>query len=334
MDMNSIYLCYFWIGISALLIISTALILRELKCYFKWKKYKRDINWLGEYLKSISINKGEAAEIIWAATSSIKNVLASNSPELPVQAVLLPEHKKAVENRKADILDMANNFKKNGKRLYLLGLLLLAAMNVFLFYGSSHWDYRVIGTLSDMISDETEGDAEAVPTVAVTEAPVQKAVTYQQIEVKSSKASSILTGRNTGKEYDSTLTLDGDLTTCWQEGTDDDGIGERVSYRFNELHPLVNIKIWNGKLDNKKKYEENNRIKELEIICYKAGTKVYDTTMTLKDEYDEKGSTLTLNGDIAIDTDHVVIKIISVYKGSKYSDTCLSEIEFYEGVYE
>lgn len=331
-DKKFTFLSWFWFVVAAVVVISTILILREFNCFLRWHRYRNHILWIDKYLQDINKNEGQAVEIVSAATASIQNALLANSQKLPVQGVSLAKHQSNVEGKKSVILYMVRNYKKNRKCLYSWELLILLALNVFFFYGMNKWDYREIEVWGNHILDRAQVETQDSAAETTGEA-VQKPVSYRRITVKSSEATSVLTGKKTGKKYGSDYTLDGDMTTCWQEGKDGDGKGESITYYFQEEHPLINIKIWNGRAESQQLYEENNRISSLEIVCYKQEDIVFDKTISLEDIFNDKGSTIYLSRDEAINCDRIDIKIASTYKGSKYDDTCLTDIEFYEGVY-
>ncbi|SFR87346.1 NADase-type glycan-binding domain-containing protein [Anaeromicropila populeti] len=126
--------------------------------------------------------------------------------------------------------------------------------------------------------------------------------------------------------------LDGDLSTAWVEGVDGVGEGESVMFYFSEPVNLSKIQIANGYLKSQKTYNNNGKVKEM-IISFSNG----DFVKAELDNayYSGVGSTEytdILEWDEPVYTDYVVLTIVNADKGDKYSDTCISEVEFY--VYE
>jgi len=86
---------------------------------------------------------------------------------------------------------------------------------------------------------------------------------------------------------------------------------------------LKGIKIINGYAKNKEIYKANNRVKTVEVILSDGTSYTFD----LKD------NTLDfqmLDFGEAKETRDVTIKILDIYEGSKYNDTCISEIQLIE----
>ena len=123
------------------------------------------------------------------------------------------------------------------------------------------------------------------------------------------------------KSYPIENIFDGDKDTCWQDGVDGNGEGTEITATLAESSNIQYLVIHNGRSVSQSKYEKNGRVRELEI-----GTDQFTTVVEIPD----------VNGLIAIKLDgwgeisSFRFKIISVYPGSKYSDTCISEIGFYK----
>lgn len=146
-----------------------------------------------------------------------------------------------------------------------------------------------------------------------------------------SKSSSTLKG------YPVTNLFDKNPNTAWVEGVKGDGIGEWVSvelYMEKKRCPsgLDFICIVPGYLKNDKTWEENNRVKSALLICSANPKK--NAILRLKFN-DFKGFQIFHIGDYASYVEYykkIWIIIEDVYKGSKYQDTCISEIVI-KGIY-
>ncbi len=157
------------------------------------------------------------------------------------------------------------------------------------------------------------------------------------------------------------------ISTAWVEGKKDDGIGEWVIipvkeydedtlYRFNrhsqDGHLKVSLSVLNGFQQNEDLYRKNNRVKEAKvsvyIAAYSAGQDdayllwnpdcIHEEVITLSDEIIENPIYLNLSeNDFFMpipekyNSEHIQVflkfEILSVYKGTKYSDTCISNMD-------
>lgn len=104
----------------------------------------------------------------------------------------------------------------------------------------------------------------------------------------------------------------------WVEGKTDDGIGEYIEFDVERWGNSKKLVILNGYVNPQKKnlYKENNRIKTAEVICDNKDS--YTVNFNDCVEFTE----VQLNKEYK----HVKIVIKDVYKGSKYSDTCLTAV--------
>jgi|GEM_PF-1148289 len=131
------------------------------------------------------------------------------------------------------------------------------------------------------------------------------------IGILSVKASSTLKDKN--DQYNVENIVDG-TNLVWCEGKKDDGIGESVVITLSKEIAVKELYISNG-LEYENDFKLNNRIKDIDI----------------------NGQVITLNDIMGmqkvklkkeIKSDKFTFKVLSVYKGSKYSDTCITEIAF------
>jgi hypothetical protein len=119
---------------------------------------------------------------------------------------------------------------------------------------------------------------------------------------------------------------DDSLATAWVEGIDGDGIGEWVEYELPVQEPRVTtIRIFNGMVKSDNLWKANGRIKVLEMSV---NGKRY-AVLNLED------SPAQQNFEIGVieppdPTKPLILRftIMSVYQGTKYSDTALTELYF------
>lgn len=161
------------------------------------------------------------------------------------------------------------------------------------------------------------------------------------------KASSIL-----NRKYPGINAVDRNPSTAWVEGKNGNGVGEWLSFKIdaNTYLPTTTpfsverIGIIPGYAKNQKTWSENNRVKSLLVVVYTPQTSIaiipkkeiewVAYRMNLKDE--SKLQIFEFPADkIAFNecpmTVTVWLKIEGVYKGTKYDDTCISEVVFIGG---
>lgn len=155
--------------------------------------------------------------------------------------------------------------------------------------------------------------------------------------------------------YSALGAMDGDTATAWSEGKKDEGIGEILIVRVDTTKP---VRIWNGLGASENLFRANNRVEKArvwalqakrvrrEIGQYEIGTVFQDITAVGSHEIilrDLNGwqplplparKKLSFESEMAdgkpvvslADATFIAVEILSVYRGSKYNDTCISEI--------
>ena len=159
--------------------------------------------------------------------------------------------------------------------------------------------------------------------------------------------------------YERSKLCDGDLNTVWVEGVRGDGIGEYIFLPiFDEdgaffdycadKNIKITLKINNGYCSSKDLFYANNRVKQAKITIYtipvsfnQAGdvSAVHDCieenseAIYLEDKTDLQNFffEICLFNRAVYHIPFVVMKfeILDVYKGTKYDDTCISEMNVY-----
>lgn len=160
--------------------------------------------------------------------------------------------------------------------------------------------------------------------------------------VETIKSSSILKD-----VYSPQKLLDADFSTAWAEGTQGCGINESISIKFKDSSDIKSLHIINGYQKSAETYLNNSRIKKLKLemlISAKNNAKSEIKEIELLD-YNKKdfdpmyGSDFEKNirnrkqalispddFDYEYSIKSVKITILEVYPGTKYEDTCISEI--------
>jgi len=118
------------------------------------------------------------------------------------------------------------------------------------------------------------------------------------------------------KSYRINNLIDHNPLTAWVEGDEGYGIGSYFEISSNNLNT-----IYNGYQNSPSNWLKNSRVKKFKVyfngkpLCY----------LVLKDEMGEQNFELPFDADW--NTAHIFkFEIIEVYKGTKYSDVCISEI--------
>lgn len=142
-------------------------------------------------------------------------------------------------------------------------------------------------------------------------------------------ASSYLSGQS--RDYSPKQAIDRDATTAWVEngtGENANGVNEYIELSSQKLVTIEEIHMINGLANGVDTYNKNNRIKDIKIEFYNSQNpnEVEVITHTLEDKNSEY-QIIKVGGKSA---DSIRIYIEDIYSdGSKYNDTCISEILTY-----
>jgi hypothetical protein len=129
------------------------------------------------------------------------------------------------------------------------------------------------------------------------------------------KASSTLAHKD--NKYALIHLVDGNPDTSWVEGVEGDGVGEKVTIILSNKARLKRFRIRNGYWEEKY-WSMNNRVRDLMLV----GDNGISFTQTLEDIPDEQAIILPEEWE----TGEITFIIQSVYPGSKWQDTAITEI--------
>ncbi len=126
-----------------------------------------------------------------------------------------------------------------------------------------------------------------------------------------------------GVSYEAKYASDGKIGNVWIEGGPGSGLGEHVEFDLGGAQSVTGFRIWNGNWYSPDFWERHNRIKEIEAI-FSDGTK---QTFTLKDQMVPE----TVMFPKAVTTTTLRLKIKSIYGGSTFPETAISEVQILDG---
>ncbi len=158
--------------------------------------------------------------------------------------------------------------------------------------------------------------AKGISEVILNKDSAANAVVYPHQVSGTITASSSLTPE---QSYAPDLVVDGRLDFGWAEGASGQGEGESLTIKLQSPQSIDTLYIANGYQRSDDHFEKNSRIKSVEVSL--DGQSLGEFTLK-----DEKGiQTIGLGKSVSAATVSLTIK--SVYPGSKYQDTLISEIK-------
>jgi len=180
---------------------------------------------------------------------------------------------------------------------------------------------------------------------------------FFKIREKSERPASsfLVDGKYEKNKYSSDKTIDGKDNTAWVVSTESGGVGEYVCFWINidnegefDFPKKSTLMIKNGLFTNKNLYYANNRLKSAKLEIYECDVLYGQDKMRLRNKpvlnmsmkLDFEDEMVEQQFDIVIEKPKPQVKaeshsyfyfgkliITEIYKGSKYNDTCISEIE-------
>lgn len=169
---------------------------------------------------------------------------------------------------------------------------------------------RVVEEEEEPLDEETYGEDSSIENEK-TEKNIADITDYYNIN-----ASSELEG------YSIENLTDKDTSTAWVEGMENYGQGETISFEpIRDTPVITSIVIHNGFQKSKELLDKNSQPKSLDLIIN--GDQV--GTINLN-QAKEVGDCTEYTLEKPIKADSMYLRIADVYQGTKYSDTCISEI--------
>lgn len=119
---------------------------------------------------------------------------------------------------------------------------------------------------------------------------------------------------------------DFDLFTAWVPDSANGSIGKKINFHFKPFAPRVNeIIIWNGYIKNTDLWKANSRVAKFKMIVNGKPTAILE----LKDVNNTQSFKINPIQSTDSTKDLILtLEILEVYKGTKYDDVAISEINF------
>ncbi|MGI6116767.1 MAG: NADase-type glycan-binding domain-containing protein [Bilifractor sp.] len=169
----------------------------------------------------------------------------------------------------------------------------------------------------DHSEDSTAGD-EPLTAELTEDQEIMDLSGYSKAAVSGAEATSVMPANDGSDAYAASSAVDGIDSTSWQEGEEGNGIGSMITLNFDREYSVRYVLLKLGNWRSDKAYQQNNRPQSLTLILGNESVQV-----TFPDE--KKEYCVTLSKDVKVSS--LTLQIDSVYEGSSYDDTCISEIE-------
>lgn len=131
-----------------------------------------------------------------------------------------------------------------------------------------------------------------------------------------------------GYDYNSYNLNDWNYSTAWVEGADGDGIGEYVDYYFSERVRITSVAVLTGYCKDDYVFYINNAVTVLGMQTGSASADLY-LSDSASGYQEGRGPVEIMLSEPMICEGYVRFTIKGVRSGSKYTDSCISEIHVY-----
>ena len=127
--------------------------------------------------------------------------------------------------------------------------------------------------------------------------------------------------------YDEKNLYDEDYQTSWAEGVDGYGIGEKITFAFNDVNAgFTGIEIANGDYASEDSWKNYSRVKKMKLSFN--GEPMF--ILNLKDEMGKQvfswDKELNVKDEELLSAFTITLEIMDVYKGDLYDNTVISEV--------
>lgn len=245
--------------------------------------------------------------------------------------------------------EMIHETKK--RRREILFQVIFTACSFAVLCGAIYYLVRFFHTEAQMLAENRYPEKEAVTVVEESEVTIQtqtptavryveeeeeisfqepvsyrvvsemefQEMAFSEIAVREAVSTSEYISKK-GNNFSPSNMIDHDSTTTWQEGEEDAGIQQKLTFVFEEPSIVSAIRLENGKRTSKEEFYENNRL---------ASFLIFDDNSVLV-ELSDSEEVQYIIFENPIMQSQVVLTLESVFGGTKWNDTCIAEISFYE----
>ena len=140
------------------------------------------------------------------------------------------------------------------------------------------------------------------------------------IQKQNVSQSSYVVQQNSDIDNTGWSAFDGQSLTSWQEGREDDGVGEFVTARFDRDYQVSLLTVQLGNHRSNDWYIKNNRPKKL---TFALGGQAFEV------EFPDTMSEFALSFSEPLSASDLTVTIGEVYPGTEYRDTVIAEIGVY-----
>lgn len=125
-----------------------------------------------------------------------------------------------------------------------------------------------------------------------------------------------------GYVHSGNLTIDGNVGSCWSEGVPNDvALGSYLVYNFADTRKVSGIRIWIGHQKSADLFRQNARPSAIQV---------QGSDGSVQDIYlNDKMGVQSIKFGKPMEVNNIKLTVKSVFKGSKYSDTCIAEVQFF-----
>jgi hypothetical protein len=129
------------------------------------------------------------------------------------------------------------------------------------------------------------------------------------------------------ENYHPSYVLDDDPKTAWVEGAEGDGIGESLTIPVSDLRSAraIRLVIFNGYQKSPALLSANAAPKQLTVTVQSPGGTSAKQQLTLERKMGPQSFDIPVSGGVT----EVVLTLDSVHPGSKYRDTCISDVQVF-----
>lgn len=123
--------------------------------------------------------------------------------------------------------------------------------------------------------------------------------------------------------YNGDYLFDSKLEFGWAEGSDELGVGEKLTFTFNKAVRIEKIKVWNGYQRSKSHFERNARAKSVSFGLKGQAGNAY--------ALEDAQAPTTVELAAPLEGESFELGIEDFYAGKSYKDLVLSELRFFDG---